>query len=340
MNILEDLKALRKVPFTKLALQSYIIDIMENFFYSMFEYKNFPDSMPKEYAERYLIWYGCAAAGKIPEEYNRGLHKGNMVFLHAAPAEDPDAYGIGSELIVTSCNGFCEQTGYEKYAFGWNNSAHSSLRTFIMSASDAITKALCSLRAGVNYTKNHPIYKARDDKEKAALEEYWKKIMNDEDNIAIASYNIMDELIEGQQNANNNIINLSDPEHSQSLQYVTQIVDAYMRWCYGLYGQSIQDGSGKLAQQSVDEINGRVSTSFILPNDMLYQRKLWCNRMKELGIVPENAEIDFATAFKVEEIKYTAAAEQAANEADIEAETQEEKEVIEDAGEKEISEDS
>jgi hypothetical protein len=68
-------------------------------------------------------------------------------------------------------------------------------------------------------------------------------------------------------------------------------------------------GGNKLAQESVDEVNGYTSTSFILPNDMLYQRKLWLDKMKALQLVPEDAEIDFSTVWKVEEIKYKKEAE-------------------------------
>lgn len=305
MNILEDLKRLRKVPFTKTALQGYIIEIMENFFYSMFEYKDFPDSMPKEYAERYLIWYGAAAAAEVPEQYNKGLYKGGPVFLHAAPAEDPDVYGIGSTCIVTSCNGYCEQVSFDDIAFGWNNSAHTNLSNFIALSSEAIANALLTVRSDVVYAKNHPIYKARDDKEKAALNEYWKQVKESDgsDDLAIASKNIMDEVLEGQPAAAQNVINLSDPLTSDKLQYITKVVDDYMRWCFGLYGQTIQ-GNGKMAQQTVDEVNGQTSTSFILPNDMLYQRKLWAERMKAKGYIPESADIDFSAAWKVEEIKY------------------------------------
>lgn len=305
MNILEDLKRLRKVPFTKMALQSYIIDIMENFFYSMFEYKDFPDSMPKEYAERYLIWYGCAAADKVPESYNKGLYKGSPVFLHAQPAEDPDVYGIGSRCIVTSANGYCETKEFDEVAFGWNNSAHTNLSEFIALSSEAIANALLTVRNDVAYAKNHPIYKARNDKEKDALNAYWKKVKDSDgqDDLAIASPNILDEVLEGQGTASQNVINLSDPLTSDKLQYITKVVDDYMRWCFGLYGQAIQ-GNGKLAQQSVDEVNGQTSTSFILPNDMLYQRRLWLERMKAKGFVPKSAEIDFSTAWKVEEVKY------------------------------------
>lgn len=305
MNILDDLKRLRKVPFTKTALKSYIIEIMENFFYSMFDYKDFPDSMPKEFAERYLIWYGAAAAGRVPDQYNKGLYKGDAVLMHAAPADEPDVYGIGSKCIVTSCNGYCDTKDYTEIAFGWNNSAHTNLSSFINLSSDAIANALLTVRNDVTYAKNHPIYKARDDKEAATLNEYWKKVKDSDgsDDLAIASKNIMDDILEGQSSASQNVINLSDPLTSDKLQYITKTVDDYMRWCFGLYGQTIQ-GNGKLAQQTVDEVNGQTSTSFILPNDMLYQRRLWVQRMKDQNLVPESADIDFSAAWKVEEVKY------------------------------------
>ena len=312
MNILEDLKQLKKLPFTNLAIQSYIIDIMENFFYSMFDYKNFPESMPKEYAERYFIWYGMAGAGKIDEKWNKGLYKGEAVFLNAQTADEPDIYGLGSKCIVTGANGFYEVADFDKYAIGFNNSAHTSLRNFICMASDAITKALSSLRSGIQYSKNHPIFKARDDKEKEALKVYWKKVLDGEDELAIASNNIMDDVIaelNGNNSANSNVINLSDPLNSDKLQYIDRVVDSYIRRCFSLFGQSVQGGN-KMAQETVDEVNGYTSTSFILPNDMLYQRKKWLERMKKLGIVGEDADIDFNTAWKVEEIKYQ-------NEADI-----------------------
>ena len=309
MNILEDLKALRKSKFNVINIQSYIIQIMENFFYSMFDYKNFPKSMPKEYAERYLIWYGEVAAGKVPEEYNKGIYKGEAVFLHSNTAGGDDGvgldiYGLGNQVIVTGCNGFNDVAGFDKYAVGFNNSAHKSLRKFIILSSEAISKALLSLRSGIDYSKNHPIYKARDDKEQAALKEYWKKVQNNDDELAIASNNIWDDLIESEGNVKiDKVINLSDPELADKLQYIAKTVDDYLRWCCSLYGQNIQ-GNGKLAQQTVDEVNGQTSFSFVLPNDMLYQRKQWLERMKELSLVPEDADIDFSRAWKVEEVKY------------------------------------
>ena len=315
MNILEDLKALRKLPFTKTALQKYIIEIIENFFYSMFEYKNFPESMPKEMAERYLIWRGCCGADRVPEEVNNGMYKGTSVFLDASIAGGAegeskkalDVYGLGTDVILTGANGYVITKGINEAAVGFNNSAHTTLRSFIVLTSEAIADALTAVRSGVAYSKNHPIYKARDNKEKAALNEHWKKVKDGDgsEDLAIASDNIdFVDMVNGAASAaQDNVINLSDPVNADKMQYIVKVVDDYMRWACGLYGQAIQ-GNGKMAQQTVDEVNGQTSFSFVLPNDMLYQRRLWCERMKKLGLVPEDAEIDFSAAFKVEEVKY------------------------------------
>ena len=109
--------------------------------------------------------------------------------------------------------------------------------------------------------------------------------------------------------ASSNVINLSDPTHNDKMQYLVDIIDSYMRWFYNIYGQDIS-GNGKRAQQTVDEVNGHTSLSFILPNDMLAHRQAWVKDMKAKGYLPEDAEIDFSAAFKVEQIKYQ-------NEADI-----------------------
>lgn len=312
-NILKNIKERRKIPYSKALIKEYCIDYMENYFISMFDYKKFPKSLPKEFAEKYFIYQGACATKRIPEQYNKGMYAGDVVFLSAQPSEDPDAYGQGQKVIVTSANGYNEIVSYEDCAFCWNNSAHTSLREFIMIASEAITNAFLALRSGVRYSKTHPIFKASDDKEIASLNKFWQDICNDEDSLAITSENVLEKAFEGQManSAASNVINLSDPEHNDKLQYLVDIIDSYMRWFFSFYGQCIQ-GNGKRAQQTVDEVNGQTSLSFILPNDMLAYRKAWVEDMKTKGYIPEDAEIDFSAAFKVEEVKYQ-------KEADIDA---------------------
>ena len=114
MNILEDLKALRKSKFNVINIQSYIIQIMENFFYSMFDYKNFPKSMPKEYAERYLIWYGEVAAGKVPEEYNKGI-KGEKAKLYSMDENGFYKLKVTVAGMPTGCH---NQVTFRNFKFG------------------------------------------------------------------------------------------------------------------------------------------------------------------------------------------------------------------------------
>lgn len=326
-NLLKDLKERRKIPVTKLMINDFVADYIENYFISMFEYRNFPASLPQEFAEKYFIYQGCVATADIPEEYNKGMYAGKTVFLSAQTAEDPDAYGLGSKVIITSANGYNNIVSFDKCAFGWNNSAHTSLREFIMLATAAISNAFLSLRSGVRYSKTHPIYKASDDKEIESLNKFWQDICDDKESLAITSENILEKAFAGAlpASAASNVINLSDPDHNEKLQYLVDIIDSYIRIFMSLYGQCIQ-GNGKRAQQTVDEVNGQTSASFILPNDMLACRRRWLEDMKKKGYVSEDAEIDFSAAFKVEQIKYQ-------NEADANADGNIDTEVIETAGE-------
>lgn len=304
-NILRNIKEKRKTPYSKLLIKEYCIDYMENYFTSMFQYKDFPKSLPQEFAEKYFIYQGACVTARIPERYNTGMYAGDIVFLSAQPSEDPDAYGQGAKVIITSANGYNDIVSYDDCSFCWNNSAHTSLREFICIASEAITNAFLALRSGVRYSKNHPIFKASDDKEIAALNKFWQDICNDEDSLAITSENVLEKAFAGQidASASSNVINLSDPVLNDKMQYLVDIIDSYMRWFFSFYGQCIQ-GNGKRAQQTVDEVNGQTSLSFILPNDMLAHRKAWVEDMKAKGYLPETAEIDFSPAFKVEEVKY------------------------------------
>ena len=304
-NILRNIKEKRKTPYSKLLIKEYCIDYMENYFCNMFQYKDFPKSLPQEFAEKYFMYQGACATARIPERYNTGMYAGDIVFLSAQPSEDPDAYGQGAKVIITSANGYNEIVSYDDCSFCWNNSAHTSLREFICIASEAITNAFLALRSGVRYSKNHPIFKASDDKEVAALNKFWQDICNDEDALAITSENVLEKAFAGQMDASasSNVINLSDPVHNDKMQYLVDIIDSYMRWFFSFYGQCIQ-GNGKRAQQTVDEVNGQTSLSFILPNDMLAHRKAWVEDMKAKGYLPETADIDFSPAFKVEEVKY------------------------------------
>ena len=68
-------------------------------------------------------------------------------------------------------------------------------------------------------------------------------------------------------------------EKSQYIQYLAKFRDDLMRWFYSLYGMNSQ-GSSKMAQQSVDEVNQDSSASMILPHDMLRMRQ---NGVEELN---------------------------------------------------------
>lgn len=68
------------------------------------------------------------------------------------------------------------------------------------------------------------------------------------------------------------IFNITDVANSDKLQYLTHAHDDLMRTFYQIYGIDT-NSTGKMAQQSVDEIEGNVGRSFIIPNDNYNWRK-------------------------------------------------------------------
>ena len=94
---------------------------------------------------------------------------------------------------------------------------------------------------------------------------------------------------------------ITDVKNADKLQYIVKAIDDVMRWYLTLYGQAIQ-GNAKLAQQTVDEVQGTTSASFILPNDKLRMRKKAIEEVNAL--FGTDIEVDFSDAWKTESVKY------------------------------------
>ena len=163
-----------------------------------------------------------------------------------------------------------------------------------------------SLKTKVLYTRNKPVFKAATDKERAAIQDAFNKIKNDLEPIVITSTNILEE-IEGNESVK--VLDITDVQNADKLQYIIKAIDDAFRWFFTLYGQAMQ-GNGKLAQQTVKEIDGSTSLSFMYPNDRLKMRREGFNRFNKL--FGTDVKVRFSDAWLTESIKYK-------NEADIDA---------------------
>ena len=281
-------------------LKDLCIEILGN----MFTYGNLPDSIPEEFIERFFIMNGSVAMWTLDNAADED--NGKVIVTIGGEAERPNVYGVGSSYIASTFNGYVKTLKpHDTGAIGYNNSLHTSDMPFICQVVDLMTEILTSLKTNVIYSRLKPIFKVTNDTEKQAVIQAFKNIKDDLEPIQITSRNVMAEELEGQETIK--VLDITDVKNADKLQYIMKAADDVIRWFFTYYaGQAIQ-GNSKLAQQTVDEVQGSTSTSFILPNDRLKMRRKWvdeCNKLFGTEIT-----VDFSDAWKTESLKYKAEAD-------------------------------
>ena len=285
-----------------------IKDICVDILSSMFTYENLPDSIPEEFTEQFLIMNGSIAGfrytGKDP------LHNDKLIVATGGDAEMPDVYGLGLTYKAVTLNGDVFTITRGDNANGviiYNNSIKSGDMGVINAFADMITEQFISLKANVLYSRNKPVFKASTDKERAAIEQAFKKIKNDLEPIVITSENILEQLEGSGETVK--VLDITDVNNADKIQYIVKAIDDTFRWFFTLYGQSVQ-GNGKMAQQTVKEVDGSTSLSFIYPNDRLKQRQKGFDAFN--AMFGTDIKVRFSDAWLTESIKYK-------NEADIDS---------------------
>lgn len=280
-------------------------DVLINYMAPMFKYEELPDSIPEEFIERFHILNGDIAVWKL-DDPNAFRYKNELIVSCCGYADKPDVYGIGARVIATTLSGYVKEDlkEGESCVVIHNNSLYTSDMPIICYFTDMFTEMFTSLKTNIIYSRLKPIFKVSDDKERAAVLEAFTKIKDDSEPIQITSSNVLAEaLAEAGANPTDTIkvLDITDVKNADKLQYIVKCIDDAFRWFFSMIGQAIQ-GNGKLAQQTVDEVQGTTSMSFILPNDRLkMRRKGWEKTNKLFGT---NVTVDFSDAWKTESIKY------------------------------------
>ena len=324
-------------------------DVLINYLAPMFKYEGLPDSIPEEFIERFHILNGDIAVWKLDDK-NAFRYKDELIVSCCGYANKPDAYGIGEHVIATTLSGYVKNdlVDGENCVVIHNNSIYTSDMSIICYFTDMLTEMFTSLKTNIIYSRLKPIFKVSDDKEAAAVKEAFTKIKDDSEPIQITSNNVLVEALAeaGAGNAETiKVLDITDVKNADKLQYIVKCIDDVFRWFFAMIGQAIQ-GNGKLAQQSVEEVQGTTSMSFILPNDRLKMRRKGWEKVNAL--FGTNVSVDFSDAWKTESIKYKKEAdidengeieelmEEPGEEPETEPETEPEKEAEE--GEKEDEE--
>ena len=293
----------------------------------MFEYTNLPDTVDPLFLEAYLqdsdpdqfvAWWKLPAAFASP-----GFPEGSLIVSRATLGTKLNPYGEGSEVIAVTDNGH-EKKFENRYGddvvVGFNNILKTPCEDITI---DSVTlgEIDLSILYLIHYTRLYPIFKAADEKTRDKIITAFKNMELGKP-LTIIDQPLLEEL--GIETQSIKIETITNPELSRVIQYTSKLREDVKRWHFTKYGQTI-NSSSKLAQETVDEVNGAVSASLIIPLSMLEARRRMIDEVnRKFGT---DISVDFSGAWRAEVTRY----EDISGEANIDG-TPEESENIEESG--------
>lgn len=239
--------------------------------------------------ELFLLINGMAALWKHPTD--------GWISSLANFTGTVDAYGMAHDLIVRALDGttktFNNWRDNPDIIVFFNNSCKAPDMNIDRFA-EMFTDLEISLKLNVLYSRFFPIPVAKDQPTKKAINEAIKKMLEGQikDGTTILTEDVVGAITEGTSGVET--INFTDVDKSRYIQYLAKYRDDLMRWFYSMYGMNSQ-GSSKLAQQTVDEVNQDNNASMIIPHDMLRcrQKALEIAKEKQPELF-EGAEVSFS----------------------------------------------
>ena len=257
--LFSELKPKQKTFLTEISYQ----DVLAEYVLGMLDYPNFPVEIEYvRYLDFLLLKEGKAALYK--SSYWGRWVIGNVSF----EGIDLNEYGMLQDAHVFDRAGHDELfkdwlNSQECFVF-FNNRNHTP-DINIPRYADLLAKIDISLNANIVNSRMSPIVVAKDNNTKNQLAEIIKQ-NHDGHTEVITSPKILNE--EGD---NITVVNITDVNASDKIQYLLHAKDDLTREFLNLYGLHIT-GTGKMAQQSVEEITGSNNAALVIPYEMMKAR--------------------------------------------------------------------
>ena len=273
--------------------------------YTMFEYGNLPDTIDPYFIEE-ILQNGENKNGMIAwwrltgSEASEGYPEGSLIVSDCSLGTNLDPYGRGMEVIAVTRNGhsrrFRSRFG-DDVAIGYNNFTRRPCQDMQVTA-ETLAEIDVSIRFMIFYTRLYPIFKCADEKERDKILNIFNR-MEVGQPLTIVDKKLLADL--GVETSAIEMDNFTQPELSNNIQYISKLREDVLRWHYTKYGQTV-NGNSKMAQQTVDEVNGTVSASLILPLSMLEARRVMIEEVnRKFGT---DITVDFSGAWRAEVTKY------------------------------------
>lgn len=228
---------------------------------SMFAYGNLPDDINKMYLEYYLQ---CESMVCWTDRFKEG----KLLAVECTLAGDLDPYGLGRDVVAVTRNGQSLNLKRDKdCVVGFNNKTMRPCADIFTDA-QTLGEIQTSIDFLIFWTRLSPLVRTSDDKMREKVVEAFKNIKKGipvtlASKNVLAEFGIPDEIT---------VTDLTQPDFAEKIQYTARLYDDVLRWHMTRYGHAT-NGSPKMAQQSVEEVDATLSQSMILPLSMLDARR-------------------------------------------------------------------
>lgn len=228
----------------------------------MFEYEDLPESVDTHFLDLYLFTNGMASIRKDDS--------GDYVAMMCNEGSEPNAYGLGEEIISTTRNGqtFTDKRDSEEVAFGYNNATKTPCTDYFKLGAD-LAEIDTSLDFLVWYSRVSRLYTVADEKQKRMIEDAFKNLRKGVP-LTIVSNNLISAIENGGPGLEP--FDLTDADYADKIMRLCEYREARVKWFMDRYGMAKRTVSKK-AQVSRDEANGDTAASLIVPLNMLTARE-------------------------------------------------------------------
>lgn len=253
---------------------------------SMFEYGGLPESINRYYLELYLqTGPGVCWTDKFKEK--------KLLAVECALAGDLDPYGLGRDVVAVTRNGQSLNLKRDvDCVVGFNNLTMTPCDDIFTDA-QMLSEIQTSIDFLIFWTRLSPLVRTSDDKIREKVIESFRNIKKGIP-VTLASKNVLSEFGIPDDIS---ITDLTQPDFADKIQYTARLYDDVLRWHYTRYGHAT-NGSPKMAQQSVEEVDATLSQSMILPLSMLNARREMLEKVN--AMFGTNITVELSGAWRAE----------------------------------------
>lgn len=249
---------------------------------AMFDYDNLP--FRKEFLERLLLSYGYAA---MCQSEDGKLHVGYFAY------KDKDENGIPiGQIELNTLNGEQYTAEIGKNAVLCFNNELRLPELMIWNYAEMFNETDISLKSLIHKARLAPIPLAKDSKTKSALESALTDVQNGYIK-AVGYEGIKSDLLDSKEPVT--MLHLTEPEHTDKLQYMSKFYDDQLRRFMTFYGHPLSSAS-KMAQVTSAELEGYTTYSRIYPEVMLKERQTFIDEANKL--FGTDIKVDYSKAWE------------------------------------------